>query len=388
METVGSQRMFNVIDNLWGYAERFIKANDFDLTTNEFRSFKRDAAACFIPLVKSSEPLISQELIYDRITNQKIWNSNQTLKFAVGASLISLGYRRYIDPASLRRSIITKNFINCQMGILDDIIDKGNYNYSEARQLYGHVVSSMNSPDLDCLEFQEELNRILNPNQLGISNLVTSITNGFNKLFLRAPMIGKIMTQMLRMDQRVIDGQALTVLQKDDYLDLKKLKRTSESFFAPEEDLKWHEKLANYISGGARHNLIDIAYTKGEYDLNKIDSLLVSWYFYDVVIALLKNVVNIEADLNNGIYNLSLLDMRNGDVSSMNKNDPELTLADYERHILRNAEIAKRALAHVNGDENDRKFYRLITLMIPIVMMSDWIGTRDELIELFLNNVS
>jgi hypothetical protein len=388
METVGSQRMFHVIDKIWNYAEGFITNNDFGLTPVELRSFKNEATVCFIPLVKSSESLISQELIYDKITNQKIWNSNQTLRFAVGASMISLGYRRFMDPESLRRSIIAKTLFKSQMGLLDDLIDNGNYNYSEAKELYRHVVGSMSSPDIDCLAFQEELNSVLNPNQLGVSNLVTSLTNGFNNLYLRAPMIGGVMPYMLTMDQKVIDGQALTVLQKEHYLDLKKMKNISNYFFAPEEDLKWHEKLAHYISGGTRYNLIDIAYTNGGFDLNKVDSLLMAWYFYDIVVVLLNNIVNIDHDLRNGIYNLSLIDMKDGDVSSLNKNDPGLTLADYERHILRNAEIAKRALAHVNGGEYNQKFYRLITLMIPIVMMSDWIGTKDDLIELFLTNVS
>lgn len=388
METVASQRMFHIIDRIWTYAEHAVSTIDFGLTMNDLNKFKREATACFIPLVKSSESLISQELIFDKITNQMIWNSTQTLRFAVGTSLISLGYRRYMEPEEMRRSIIAKTFLKSQMGILDDLIDKGNYDYQTARKLYNHVVSSMSSPDLDTIDFQEELNSIINPNQIGVSNLVTSITNGFNKLFSRAPQANSIMPLMKTIDNRVIEGQALTVLQKEHYLNLDKIREVSQKFYAPEEGLHWYEKLANYISGGTRYNIIDIAYTNGGFDVNKIDSILVPWYFYDIVVVLLNNVVNIESDLESGIYNLSLIDMKKDDILNMDKHNPDLTVEDYTLHIIRNAELTKKALQHISGGEEIQKFYRLITLMIPIVMMANWIDTRQEMIELFLTRVT
>lgn len=388
MELSESNIMFKIVDRLLNYGHHFLGRNDYGLTPEEFNTFRHDSAACFIPLIKWSKPLVSYQKVHDACTNQTIWTSTQTMRYAVGASLISLGYKKYLDFESLQNSIIAKAFDKYQVGILDDIIDRGNYDYQEAKDLYRHVISSMTTHDFDYMAFQEELNGLLNPSQLGISDIICSMASAFSTFFFEAPRAYEVLPIIKELDERIIEGQALTVLQKESYLDMGRLRSATERFYAPEAELRWYEKLANHISGGIRYNIIDIAYTNDEFDMKNVDNILKAWYFYDIIMVFLNNIVDLESDLKNGIYNLSLIDMKNGDISSVDRNNPQLTLDDYERHILRNAELARKAFKYVNGDEENRKFYLYITMMIPLIMMADWVGSRDEIIELFLTQVS
>jgi hypothetical protein len=294
----------------------------------------------------------------------------------------------YMDYENLQHAVIGKAFDKFQVGILDDLIDRGDYNYFEARDLYRHVISSMTTPNVDPLAFQKELNELLNPNQLGISDLITEITSSFSTFFFESPRVDEVIHIIKELDERLIEGQALTVLQKKKYLDLDKMRRSSENFYAPENSLRWYDKLANHISGGIRYNLIDIAYCNEEFDCKHIDNILKTWYFFDINMVYMNNIIDIEVDLENDIYNLSLIDMKDGDLSFIDRKDFDLTKSDYERHMIRNAEISKRALSYVKYDDEYWKYHLFITMMIPLVMMADWIGHKDDMIELFLNNVS
>jgi hypothetical protein len=380
--------MYKITDNLLSYAHHFLKNNDYGLTPEEFNNFRHEASACFIPLVKWSEPMISYQDLLDTNNNSTIWNSTQTMRFAVGASLMSLRYIKHFDYKNLQHAVIGKAFDKFQVGILDDLIDRGDYDYKEAKALYRHVISSMTTPNVDPIEFQNELNELLNPSQIGISDLITEITSSFSTFFFEAPRVNEVIPIIKELDERLIEGQALTVLQKKKYLDLEKMRRSSENFYAPENSLNWYDKLANHISGGIRYNLIDIAYCNDDFDRRYIDSILKTWYFFDINMVYMNNIIDIETDLKNEIYNLSLIDMKDGDFSFIDRNDFDLTRSDYERHMIRNAEISKRALSYVKYDDEHWKYHLFITMMIPLVMMTDWVGHKDDMIELFLKNVS
>jgi len=62
---------------------------------------------------------------------------------------------------------------------------------------------------------------------------------------------------------------------------------------------------------------------------------------------------------------------------------------DYEEHLARIAEFSRRALSiATEGEEDPQLFYPFITLMIPVVMMADWIGNRDDMIHRYLQLIA
>jgi len=138
--------------------------------------------------------------------------------------------------------------------------------------------------------------------------------------------------------------------------------------------------------------LIDISFTDGSFDLDSIESLLTGWYYFDIVIVYLNNIVHIYRDLRSGISNLSLIAMKERELESVKRlsnYNPKITLQDYKKHINRLAQLVGRALDHVTQDFEDKeRYYPFITIMMPVVMMADWIGKRDDLMADYLRAIS
>ena len=66
-----------------------------------------------------------------------------------------------------------------------------------------------------------------------------------------------------------------------------------------------------------------------------------------------------------------------------------LTIDDYKGHIGRIAQMSSRAIAAVTKDfEDPENYYPFISIMMPVVMMADWIGKRDDLICTYLEEIS
>jgi len=320
------------------------------------------------------------------------WNYVQTLRFAAGATMISQRYQRFMSAENLRRSMLAKILYKCQTGILDDLVDTHKYSYIEAKDLYHHVLSSMTDPDFEMNAFKSKLTSMMKQEQLGLFDLVTDITASFNEMFVESPHGHELFYRMDILDERVTLGQALTMFQKEGSLDTVKVRRIASRFYSPAEDLEWYDRLANYVSGGTRYNLIDISFCDSALDVNQIKRLLEGWYYYDVVIVYLNNIVHIYQDLKEGIANLSLISMREEEISDLKTlggYNPQLTTNDYSDHIRRLAGYAARALDVVtNGYEDETLYYPFITVMMPVVMMAEWIGKQDSFIGLYLDELS
>jgi hypothetical protein len=317
------------------------------------------------------------------------WNYRQTLRFAAGATMVTQKYARWMRPEAVGRSIVAKVLHKCQAGILDDLIDRGEYSFIEAKDLYHHCFSSMIDLGFDVNAFRRKLAMIMRQEQLNLFDLVTNITASFNNLFCESPLGPDLFYELETVDERVILGQALTMFFKDPQFDLEKARRIAEGFYAPDDDVTWHEKIASYVSGATYYNLIDMAFLDHPLELRRMDNFLKGWYYYDMIILYLNNVVDIYQDLRSGIVNLSLVSMRESDVLSLNQAkgyNPRLTLEDFDRHYRRVAEMGGRAISLVTQDFDDADYYYpFITLMMPIVMMADWIGNRDDMIHRFLD---
>ena len=383
---------------LGGYAEGLFDYHNFgfpksvlrghiDSVRNDLRHLRDTLTG---PTVNLRPPNVPKDAIWE--DGDETWNYGQTLRFAAGASMITERYRGRMSARNLRAAITAKVLHKCQAGILDDLVDQGRYAFIEAKDLYHHCFSSMIDPGFDINTFRKELALILKLEQLDMFDLVTNITATFNSLFQASPNGPDLFYEMERVDERVILGQALTMFQKVPTLDLQKLKRIATGFSAPDPDVKWHERLASYVSGATYYNLIDMCFLSEPVEPVELRATVASWYYYDLVIAHLNHIVGLHKDLRSGIANLALLSMRESEVvglTSLQGYNPNLTMSDYEGQFARTAEFGRRALERTgNGASDPDQFYPFVTVMIPVVMMADWIGNRDDMIHGYLRHIA
>lgn len=379
------------------YAESYLDRYDFGMEKDLFGSHIQSTYGNLRKLISQEAqralvlrpPGLSEGAMIENVSDT--WDYSQTLRFAAGATMISQWYLKFMTEENLSRSLIAKILYKCQTGILDDLVDRGGYSYLAAKNLYHHVLSSMTDLDFDLNAFKRKLNYMMKEDQLHLFDLITSLTASFNKLIVESPNYETLFYQMEVLDERVILGQALTMLQKERDLDIRKIKKISEKFYSPSSDLKWYDRLANYVSGGTRYNLIDMCFVDEDYDFQHLDSFLTGWYYYDTVIVYLNNIVNVYQDLRNGISNLSLISMREKEVCKLKSlvgYDPHLTMQDYNAHLGRLAQLAVRAITHATKSVRDEEcYYPFITIMMPVVMMAGWVGKKDSLIQEYLEAI-
>ncbi|MFQ6128826.1 MAG: hypothetical protein ACE5QW_08005 [Thermoplasmata archaeon] len=388
----------NMVTRLGSYGETLFDNLDLGITRSGFMSHVNEVLSNLSRLKEVDggkrlalrPPGIDNSPLLDNLGDT--WNYIQTLRFAAGATMITQKYLKCMSKENLRKSMIAKILYKCQTGIMDDLIDIGRYSYIEAKDLYHHVLSSMTSPDFELNAFKKKLITMMKQEQLSLFDIMTEITASFNKIFMESPHGHEFFYQMEVLDERVILGQALTMFQKEPSFDINKIKKIASRFYAPSQDLKWYDRMANYVSGGTRYNLIDMSFCDKSLDFGPTDTFLEGWYYYDVVIVYLNNIVHIYQDLRGGIANLSLTSIREKDISSLSTlkgYNPRLTINDYTNHLCKLARLASRALKILTNDYADETlYYPFITVMMPIVMMADWIGKQDSFIDLYLRELS
>ena len=320
------------------------------------------------------------------------WNYLQTLRFAAGAVMMSEDYRRGMSADNLYNALTAKVLHKCMIGILDDLIDKGDYSYLEAKDLHHLVLSSMVNPDFDETVYVKRLISMLRQEHVPLFDLMNSITKGFNALWNHSPHGADYFYQMEVLDERVALGQALTMFQKQPNFSLTKMHKVADAFYEPQGDMNWWEKLGAHVSTTVRYNFIDMAFADRSYDLKQLESFLAGWYYYDTAIILMDHVTSIHQDLRNGIANLSLIAMRTKElesVTNLQAYNPALTVEDYDAHLRRIAALTSKALTLVDRDRHEEtRFYPFLTIMMPVVMMADWIGKRDDMIHTFLDAIA
>jgi len=383
---------------LGGYAEGLFDHHEFGFPKNVLRNhitrvvedlrWMRDANEGKV--VRLRPHWVPKDAVWDETDD--LWNYGQTLRFAAGATMVTERYRDRMTRENLRRAVTAKILHKCQAGILDDLVDRGVYNFIEAKDLYHHCFASMIDPGFEINTFRKELAMILKQEQLGMFDLITNITSAFNELFQESPNGPDLFYEMERVDERVILGQALTMFQKHPTFDLQKLKRITSGFWAPDPDLRWHERLSSYVAGATSYNLIDMCFLTNPVSASELNTTVRSWYYFDLVIAQLNHFVGLHSDLRAGMANLALISMRESELLglvNLSGYNPNLTIRDYEVQFRRTAEFLSRAISAAAGGLNDEDYYYpFITIMIPVVMMGDWIGTRDDMIHAFLREVA
>jgi len=342
------------------------------------------------PTVSLRPPTLAKDVVWEEADQN--WNYGQTLRGAGGITMISQYYRDRMTPENLRRAMTAKVLHHCQAGLLDDLIDTGRYTFIEAKDLYHHCLSSMIDPGFEINAFRKELALSLNQDQMTVFDLMTSITAAFNQLYQASPYGNDLFYEMERINDRHVLGQALTMFQKHPNIDIPKLKRVATGLGAPDTDLRWTERLSPYLSGVPYYNLIDMSFLSEPASRQEIDAMLRTWFYYDLSITMLNHIVGLHKDLRSGIINLALLSVRESEVlnlTSPHGYNPNLTIRDYEEMFGRTAEFTNRALKlAMTGLEDERLFYPFITIMIPVVLMADWIGNRDDMIHRYLGMIA
>jgi hypothetical protein len=320
------------------------------------------------------------------------WNYLQTLRLAAGAAMLSERCYSRMSRENLRHAMTAKIFQECVTNILDDLVDRSHYTYIEAKDLYHIVFNSMIDPSFDSTIFMKSLVGILKREQMPLFSLINSMTHGYNVLWNRSAHGSRYFYEMEILNERVALGQALTMFQKEVNLSIPKMERIASAFYAPGEGWSWWEKLAAHVSSSARYNLVDMAFAEEEHDAATLQAFLFGWYYYDAAIVLLDHVASVYKDLRNGIANLALIAMREKEVSqltSLRGYNPQLTLEDFEVQLRRIAALTSRGLKAMTTDLDDEDlYYPFITIMVPVVMMAEWIGNRDDMIHTFLEDVA
>jgi hypothetical protein len=383
---------------LGGYAEGLFDFHDFgfdkeslrDHISNVHGTLKRLQEAASSSGIPLRPPNIPSGAFWE--DQGEVWNYLQTLRFAAGATMMTEQYAPHMTTDNLHRAMTAKIFRECAIGILDDLIDRGHYSYLEAKDLHHMVLSSMLDPELDSTTFMKRLVTMLRQEQVPLFDLIHNIVRGFNLLWNRSPHGHDYFYQMEVMDERVALGQALTMFQKEPNLSIGRMEKIAEGFYAPDDSMPWWEKLSGHVSAASRHNLIDMAFTDRAYDLRRMKNFLAGWYYYDAAVILMDHVVSVHQDLRNGIANLSLIAMREkelSDLPSLKGYNPHLTIEDYDIHLHRIAELSSKAIRLATSDVQDESLvYPFMTIMMPVVMMADWIGNRDDMIHTFLEAIA
>jgi len=319
------------------------------------------------------------------------WNGMQDLRFAVGASLLIKNYRKGMSSEAVEQALTAKIAHMCLMGILDDVIDRSDWSYLDAKELYDVVLPATLDADFDPSRYARRVATILRA-QPDLVGPVVALTERISSLWNASPYGRDYTSSMDLLNNRLADGQAVSVFQKTRSFRPRQLERIAASFSSPTNRLRWWERLAAHVSVVTRYNLIDFAFSQLRPDRRAISRFMAGWYYLDAASTLLHHVPNVYPSLRNGISNLSLFGMRETelhDLSSLEGYNPDLTLGEYESHLRDIARLAASGLDILAGEfDLDAGHHALIGVMMPVVLLADWIGTQDRLLDIYFREVA
>ncbi len=387
-----------LVENFGEYGEGLLDRHDFGIDRALFRSHLRGLND-LLTHARSSARAFDAKRGNHRMPDPKfwdnpghLWNSAQAQRLSVGACLSSQKFRRSTTPANLERALIAKIAHNCLLGILDDLIDRGNYTDIEAKDLYHSVLSSMVDPEFDAATYGKSLRGKIKPDQFQLVDQMEALTVRFNALWNGTPHARDYFGPMAMLNERIALGQSLTIYQKDPHFSHARLEALAATLFAPSGGLTWWKRLAAHISASSESNLVDIAFSRIRLDPHALGKVLDGLYFVDAAVTLLDHVATVEKDLEDGIANLSLLAMRPDQLqrrSLVRGYHFDLTNEDYVPHLRQIARLTGHGLSVLGQSMGDAEgYYPFLAVMMPVVLLADWIGSRDELIDTYARELA
>jgi len=316
------------------------------------------------------------------------WNRWKNLRYAAGALMITERFRGELGPDARIHALVTKIFYESLLDTLDDIIDSGSYGFADALDLIRHCLAPVTERSFDAAGFRAELEGRLAREHRGLADFLTALVETSRRNLRSAPHASAFAREFERMHERWAFGQALTMFQKDPTLDVDAFIRGAARLPGPDADLSPIERLSGAISHTAALTLIDACFLERPMPPEAMDEHLAAWFYFDAVLTLISNVMDLGKDLDAGILNIFLISRR-GETLSRRRQvrgyRPDLTMDDYEAFLARASELTERGLRHARQSGSDPgRFYPFVTLMFPVVAFTDETGSREDLIHAYL----
>src|SRR5438094_5205595 len=315
-----------------------------------------------------------------------LWDHEQSVRYAAGAAMITARFRGAMSSANVARAAAAKALHEFQADLLDDIIDGGAYTFEEARALYRMCLAPMTEARFDPNELQSELGRRIQTHQQGTVDHLTSLNAGLHDRSRHAPSWAAFRSEIRRENERLATGQALTIFQKRESRSIRIIRGWASRFPAPHPDLRWQERFARSVAHGSGLCLIDLCFAEERLTPSELRAHLNAWYYFDVLMTLVNNVLDIPDDAEEGLTNIALMSMRGAEVLDPTV-DPKAirpTMRDYEPLLKRMAELSGRAItsAHEALDDPDT-FYPFVAFMMPVVMLTEPDGSGEDLLHAY-----
>lgn len=359
-------------------AEGWLSRHDFGLPREVVQDHIDRVWSDLAALSRSSFPLrVPLDVRATADGGTPMWDAAGSLRYAAGAAMLTQRFRTSMAPEDAQRAHAAKILQEFLADLLDDLIDERVYTFREALRLYRHCLRPLSEGTFDRGRFASKLKPIVHPDQRASISLITEIVGGIQELLMQAPNRSFVAAELRRSHERLAFGQALTVLQKAPTRDVRELRWLASTVTAPDADLSWAERLGLAVGHVTSLTLLDLAFTRERPTTAELRSHLSAWAYYDLVIVLLNNALDVRKDLARGLVNLAVLASK-GDravTSTAVPKDLDLTAEELQGLLSRTAEFCHRALLRARGALDDPEgFYPFITLMIPVVMF----GSPDE----------
>ena len=329
---------------------------------------------------------IPDEILQSEIRD--VWNSKKNLRYAAGAIMISSRFHNEVRPEDRVRAMRLKILYEAFVDTIDDVIDSGGYNFADALDLMRHCLRFLTAPTFCPRDFREELFARLSPEHRPLTGLLTALAAAFREQFRASPHGRSLVGELDRLQENWILGEAYTMYQKDPTLDVNAFVAAGSQFPCPDKDLNGWERISGWISHTAAVTLFDLCYANSMMSPEAFDAHMNAWFYFDAVVTLLNNVMDLWPDIEGGIANIFLIARGGEEVRGLRQARgyrPTLSMKDYEAFLGRTAEFARRNLAYARTSfEDTDSFYPFLAVMAPIVMFADETGIREDMLHAYL----
>ncbi len=322
---------------------------------------------------------------------EDVWNAKKNLRYAAGALMMS-SLRNDIRPENRPRAIRLKILYEVYVDTIDDLIDTDGYSFADALDLMRHCLGSLTRPRFDRRIFREELAGRLSPAQRHMTEFLTYLGEAVHRSIWESPQGSSLVGELDRFQENWALGEAYTMYQKDPTLDVGAFLNAASRMPAPDHDLEPWERISGWISHTAALSLLDLCYADAPMSAKALEEHLVAWFYFDSVVTLMNNVVDLQKDVEQGIANIFMIACGGAEVRELQRARgfrPAPTIQDYEAFLTRTAELARRCLEHAwRSCEDPDLFYPFLTIMAPVVMFVTEAGVREDVLHAYLRTLA
>ncbi|MCI4347861.1 MAG: hypothetical protein L3J97_04500, partial [Thermoplasmata archaeon] len=296
------------------------------------------------------------------------------------------------EPEQLRRALVAKTMYQHIAEMLDDLIDTGEYSRSAASRLYCCVLLPLGQPRIDTEKLRGRMLKSVTRSGAPMVDPLVELAAQLHHEIGRAPRaLG--FRELFSLGNRFLShGQPLTVLLQGRRLDVPAVRGAARHFYAPSAEVDWVTRLAKYMSHASNLALLDLYFVRPSAPMGDLNEHLWTWYYLDALISIMDHLADLEADSRAGIVNLALLGMRpQGPKADEVPLDSfrGLGVDDFDCLLEQMADLSTRALMHAEWSGMAApRFYRLLTLLVPVVMLSSGKDGGRSLLPAYLEKLA